>query len=1124
MTGETQPRTDTRDRKRRRLHRILLIVGAIVLFLAGLLVVAPRYVGRLILAHYVEDLGIDVEGTRTFDIELLRGRISFGPARFSLGDADPGQITSMALQFFLPPVFQRRALLTTLVIDGLQLRVAEDAEHKITINGVPLRTLLPPPDEAAGAKEKEESGWGAGLDSFELRNSEVVYFIPDRGEARLAIDRLDLIGFRTWQPDKPGTFAIEGNLNEIPIRMQGEAWPFAEETHVRLAFSLEAVEWPKIERFTGDLGLQPNAGRLNVSGAGELRHEPATGADFSVTGELSVAGLDVARAEMGQLAMEQASGTYALRTRISPTGEAGTAGSVSFQAASGRMALPDGLSFTFDRAILSPTDLKLDVAADDSLALQAKPTVELSGASLSGPAAVSAATLNLAFDPVDLAMSPKGAMSLNTAGAVTGTEVKAAPSGGDAGGTTVRSSEFKSEIGQLAVETQDGRLKLDGRVSLTSPMLGASLGAGSEQAPAQTIELSATKVDLARVGVEGGADASSITAEGTFAADSLSLTSGQVGGGDAASLAADAVALTVEGLGLATTPSAMTVAGGASLTTGSVDLKLPAVPVQPTVRIAGLSFQASELDGSIKPEAMHLKSKLKAEIKQPNAGWRTVLPVAGGKAASSTATAQAVRIDSPSVDLRAGGAGHDIEGDLTIAVDRLALRSPAFVTMAGGAIDVGAGQVKLRELRHGKPKPESWRVAVDATLSDLRAGGEEPIPRFKAARLETEGFSIDDRGAIDLGDLVISNADAAISTAWITRLGGDPAAKEVAERAERTAETKPVRIEGLRVENGVTIDFFDTSIKPPAHFEVQVKAFELGTLDTTKPQGRTDVYLRATLNEFTPVEVQGWVTPIAEKQDFALAARVQELQLPPLSPYTLRAAGLNIESGSLKVDADAAADAGKLSGVLRLNVGSLAVQSASAEEASKVEQTIGLPVGAAIGLIQDDEGRIKLDIPLSGDLASPAFDFGDAIGQAVTNVMKAAVLAPFRLALLPVTVIAGAADAGAPQLPPIPFSAGEATLDAQASAALERLAQVLSEHAKVRVKVCGRATGGDRTALAAVDAGVGEGALRALAEARTLAVRRALIEAHRVSADQVLDCRATYAPDDSGQPRVDIEF
>lgn len=263
---------------------------------------------------------------------------------------------------------------------------------------------------------------------------------------------------------------------------------------------------------------------------------------------------------------------------------------------------------------------------------------------------------------------------------------------------------------------------------------------------------------------------------------------------------------------------------------------------------------------------------------------------------------------------------------------------------------------------------------------------------------------------------------------------------------------------------------------------------------------------------------------MASKPDFALAVRVQELQLPSLSPYTRRAAGLNIESGSLKVDAEATANAGQLAGVVRLNVGSLAVQSASAEDAARVEQTIGLPVSAAIGLIQDDEGRIRLDIPLAGDLASPSFDFSDAIGQAVTNVLKGAVLAPFRLALLPVTMIAGAAAGGTPTLPPIPFTAGQATLDSQANAALAGLAKVLGEHGKVRVKVCGRATAADRDALTATDPSAAEEALRGLAAGRTLAVRRALIENYGVAGDQVLDCRATYSATDTGQPRVDIEF
>ncbi len=152
------------------------------------------------------------------------------------------------------------------------------------------------------------------------------------------------------------------------------------------------MEWAKIERFTGDLGLKPSAGRLNVSGAGELTHEPKTGADFSVTGDLSVADVDVARAEMGHLAMQRASGNYSLRTRISPAGEAGTAGSLGFQAATGKIELPDGLAVDVrpggpvaDRSQAGHRDRRQPRLAGQT-------ALDVADAALSGPAVASAAS------------------------------------------------------------------------------------------------------------------------------------------------------------------------------------------------------------------------------------------------------------------------------------------------------------------------------------------------------------------------------------------------------------------------------------------------------------------------------------------------------------------------------------------------------------------------------------------------------------------------------------------------------------------------------------------------------------------------------------------------------------
>ncbi|WP_223291809.1 hypothetical protein [Defluviicoccus vanus] len=60
---------------------------------------APAPLARLILHYYVDDLGIDVEGEQTLDINLWKGIITFGPANFRLGKSDPGQVTKLGLDF-----------------------------------------------------------------------------------------------------------------------------------------------------------------------------------------------------------------------------------------------------------------------------------------------------------------------------------------------------------------------------------------------------------------------------------------------------------------------------------------------------------------------------------------------------------------------------------------------------------------------------------------------------------------------------------------------------------------------------------------------------------------------------------------------------------------------------------------------------------------------------------------------------------------------------------------------------------------------------------------------------------------------------------------------------------------
>jgi hypothetical protein len=338
------------------------------------------------------------------------------------------------------------------------------------------------------------------------------------------------------------------------------------------------------------------------------------------------------------------------------------------------------------------------------------------------------------------------------------------------------------------------------------------------------------------------------------------------------------------------------------------------------------------------------------------------------------------------------------------------------------------------------------------------------------------------------------------------------------------------------VTDGVEIKLRDTTTEPNTNATVDIQSLQVLNLDTGDPKQQTQVRMEATINQFTELSVAGWAAPFGGKAAFDINARLRRLELPTLSPYAAKAVGVNVESGRLSLDVNAAADAGNLKGLLDLTLRDLAFSALSPEDAQRLSASVGVPIETIVGLLQDDQGRIRLSLPISGDLANPAFDPTDAIRQALTGALQAAVLAPFQLAFAPVALIAKAAGAGGETigLQPVPFPAGVARLEGTSRDMVSGLARVLQERDKLKIKVCGRATASDLTAALRADGAPQSGPEReaaaerlapelwSLAGERTARVRDALINEGGARPRQVSECRVLYDPTDTGPPRVEV--
>lgn len=199
----------------------------------------------------------------------------------------------------------------------------------------------------------------------------------------------------------------------------------------------------------------------------------------------------------------------------------------------------------------------------------------------------------------------------------------------------------------------------------------------------------------------------------------------------------------------------------------------------------------------------------------------------------------------------------------------------------------------------------------------------------------------------------------------------------------------PVAVERLRIV-GADAEFADLSLTP----RFGTRMHGLGGVVTglsTDPASVAQLELDGKVDEYGSARIRGTLQPwrAGEHTDVTLAFR--NLEMTRLTPYSGKFAGRRIESGRLSVDLEYKVRQRQLAGankfvVTRLKLGE-AVDSPGAMK---------LPLDLAIALLEDGNGVIDLDLPVSGSLDDPQFSYRALVWKAIVNVLTKLVTAPFR--------------------------------------------------------------------------------------------------------------------------------
>ena len=394
---------------------------------------------------------------------------------------------------------------------------------------------------------------------------------------------------------------------------------------------------------------------------------------------------------------------------------------------------------------------------------------------------------------------------------------------------------------------------------------------------------------------------------------------------------------------------------------------------------------------------------------------------------------------------------------------------------------------------------------------------------------------------------------------------GEPVAQETESTPEAAAEAPgetpapAVRIDRMAIVGESQVIFNDEGVKPTFQTELNVIEAEVLDLDSTKPDQPSPARLDINTGRHAKVKLTGTAKPFAEYLSLDLQSTVEALPILFLSVYIEPLLGYSVASGQLDAETELKVDKDQLDGETRMTFNGLEVEPVDEAKAAEMESTLSLPLGAALDMLRDKNGTIKLTVPISGDIASPEFDPSDALNQAIAKAVKQGALTYLSMAIQPygalVAVAKYAGDAASSvRLAPVVFQPGSAELDSSLDDYLEKVAKIMQERPEINIRLCGVAVYSDRVALrgggAAAASGksagqeaaslqdskskdkaqpaaspppVSDDQLMELADQRAMAVKDRLVDQYKASAKHLVKCNPGIDSDDAqAEARVDL--
>lgn len=251
-----------------------------------------------------------------------------------------------------------------------------------------------------------------------------------------------------------------------------------------------------------------------------------------------------------------------------------------------------------------------------------------------------------------------------------------------------------------------------------------------------------------------------------------------------------------------------------------------------------------------------------------------------------------------------------------------------------------------------------------------------------------------------------------------------------------------IRIGAIDINDG-SANFADFSLTPNFATAIQQLNGQIGTIDNRQPKP-AKVDIKGKVDRYAPVTIKGALNPFDPMASLDIATSFKRVELTTLTPYSGKFAGFRIRKGRLNIDLHYIITQGKLKAENKV-----VVEQLQLGEKVDSPDAVDLPIRLAVALLKDTDGKISIELPVTGDLNDPQFSVMPIVWQTLRNLVLRAAQAPFKF-------IGGLISGGdAQDLGNVAFAAGSSDLAPDAQSALDKLAAALKERPALRLEIEG---------------------------------------------------------------------